>query len=78
MSFAQRVSGARYRDQGDARLLSALEIWKADWQVERPARRELWRPETAVEAYRGLAATAAEDWLRETPLHRALTERTGQ
>ena len=26
----------------------------------------------------GLAATAAEDWLRQTPLHRALTERTGQ
>ena len=37
-----------------------------------------WQPGTAVEAYRALAATAAEDWLRQTPLHRALTERTGQ
>ena len=37
-----------------------------------------WQPATAVEAYRALAATAAEDWLRQTPLHRALTERTGQ
>ena len=37
-----------------------------------------WQPEAAVEAYRALAATAAEDWLRQTPLHRALTERTGQ
>ena len=37
-----------------------------------------WQPETAVEAYGALATTAAEDWLRQTPLHRALTERTGQ
>jgi hypothetical protein len=37
-----------------------------------------WQPETAVEAYGVLAAMAAEDWLRQTPLHRALTERTGQ
>ena len=37
-----------------------------------------WQPATAAEAYRGLAATAAEDWLRQTPLHGALTERTGQ
>jgi hypothetical protein len=37
-----------------------------------------WQPEAAVEAYGVLAATAAEDWLRQTPLHRALTERTGQ
>jgi hypothetical protein len=37
-----------------------------------------WRPAAAVEAYRALAAAAAEDWLRQTPLHRALTERTGQ
>jgi hypothetical protein len=37
-----------------------------------------WQPETAVEAYRALAATAAEVWLRQRPLHRALTERTGQ
>ena len=36
------------------------------------------QPGTAVEAYGALAATAAEDWLRQTPLHRALTERTGQ
>ena len=35
-------------------------------------------PEAAVEAHGALAATAAEDWLRQTPLHRALTERTGQ
>jgi hypothetical protein len=31
-----------------------------------------------VEAYRALVATAAEDWLHQTPLHRALTERAGQ
>ena len=37
-----------------------------------------WQPEAAVEAYGVLAAMAAEDWLRQTPLHRALTERTGQ
>ena len=37
-----------------------------------------WRPAATVEAYGALAATAAEDWLRQTPLHRALTERTGQ
>jgi hypothetical protein len=37
-----------------------------------------WRPAGAVEAYRALAATTAEGWLRQTPLHRALTERTGQ
>ena len=37
-----------------------------------------WQPAAAVEAYRALAAAAAEDWLRQTPLHRALTERTGQ
>ena len=36
------------------------------------------RRTAAVEAYHALAATAAEDWLRQTPLHRALTERTGQ
>ena len=36
-----------------------------------------WQPETAVEAYGMLPTTAAEDWLRHTPLHRALTERTG-
>lgn len=35
-----------------------------------------WQPKTAVEAYGVLAAMAAEDWLRQTPLHRALTERT--
>lgn len=40
--------------------------------------RSAWQPEAAVEAYRVLAAMAAEDWLRQTPLHRALTERTGQ
>jgi hypothetical protein len=37
-----------------------------------------WQPDAAVEAYRVLVATAAEDWLRQTPLHRALTERAGQ
>lgn len=37
-----------------------------------------WQPDAAVEAYRALAATAAEDWLRQAPLHRAVTERTGQ
>ncbi len=37
-----------------------------------------WQPEAAVEAYGVLAAMAAERWLRQTPLHRALTERTGQ
>jgi hypothetical protein len=37
-----------------------------------------WQPMAAVEGYGVLAATAAEDWLRKTPLHRALTERTGQ
>ena len=37
-----------------------------------------WPLEAAVEAYGVLAATAAEDWLRQTPLHRALTERTCQ
>lgn len=37
-----------------------------------------WQPPSAVEAYGTLAMTAAEDWLRQTPLHRALTERTGQ
>jgi len=37
-----------------------------------------WQQETAVEAYGVLAATRAEDWLRQTPLHRALTERTSQ
>jgi hypothetical protein len=39
---------------------------------------DYWQHETAVEAYRALVATPAEDWLRQTPLHRALTERTGQ
>jgi len=37
-----------------------------------------WQPVAAVEAYRALTTTAAPDWLRQTPLHRALTERTGQ
>jgi hypothetical protein len=37
-----------------------------------------WQPMAAVEAYGVLAATVAEDWLRRTPLHRALTERIGQ
>ena len=37
-----------------------------------------WWPMAAVEAYRSLAITPAADWLRQTPLHRALTERTGQ
>jgi hypothetical protein len=37
-----------------------------------------WAPMAAVEAYGVLAATAAEDWLRQTPLHRALIERSGQ
>ena len=44
--------------------------------------RELWanacQPVAGVEAYRALTATAAHDWLRQTPLHRALTERTSQ
>ena len=34
--------------------------------------------DAAVKAYHALAAVAAEDWLRQTPLHRALTERTGE
>jgi hypothetical protein len=38
----------------------------------------LREPTAAVEACGVLAATAAEDWLRQKPLHRALTERTGQ
>jgi len=33
---------------------------------------------TAIEAYAALATTAAEDWLRQTPLHRALRERVAQ
>ena len=37
-----------------------------------------WEPTAVVEAYGVLAATPAEAWLRQTPLHRALTERTGQ
>jgi hypothetical protein len=37
-----------------------------------------WEPKAAVEAYGVLAATAAEDWLRRTPLHRALIECSGQ
>jgi len=37
-----------------------------------------WQPAAAVEAYRALVATPAEEWVRQTPLHRALTERTGQ
>jgi hypothetical protein len=37
-----------------------------------------WQPATAVEACRALVATAAEDWIRRTRLHRALIERTGQ
>ena len=37
-----------------------------------------WQPVAAVEAYRALTTTAAPDWLRQTPLHRALTERAGQ
>ena len=37
-----------------------------------------WQSETAVEGYGTLATTAAEDWLRQTPLHHALTERTSQ
>ena len=37
-----------------------------------------WWPMAAVEAYRSLAITPSADWLRQTPLHRALTERTGQ
>jgi hypothetical protein len=37
-----------------------------------------WQPTAAAEAYRALGVTAAEDWLRRTPLHRALIERTGQ
>jgi hypothetical protein len=37
-----------------------------------------WQPAAAVEAYRALISTAAEVWLRQTPLHCALTERTSQ
>jgi hypothetical protein len=37
-----------------------------------------WQPPAAVESYRALAATGAHDWLRQMPLHRALTERMGQ
>jgi hypothetical protein len=37
-----------------------------------------WWPMTAVGAYRSLAITQAADWLSQTPLHRALVERTGQ
>jgi hypothetical protein len=37
-----------------------------------------WQPTAAVEAYGLLAATPAEAWLRQTPLHGALTERAGQ
>jgi hypothetical protein len=37
-----------------------------------------WWPMAAVEAYRSLAITPAADWLSQTPLHRALIERTGQ
>jgi hypothetical protein len=37
-----------------------------------------WQPDPAVEAYRALVATPAEEWVRQTPLHRALIERTGQ
>ena len=37
-----------------------------------------WQPAAGVEPYRALTATAAHDWLRQTPLHRALTERTSQ
>ena len=37
-----------------------------------------WWPMAAVEAYRSLAITPAADWLRQTPLHRALIERTSQ
>jgi hypothetical protein len=34
--------------------------------------------QTAAAAYCRLCAASAEDWLRQTPLHRALTERAGQ
>ena len=37
-----------------------------------------WQPAAAVEAYRVLVATPAEEWVRQTPLHCALIERTGQ
>jgi hypothetical protein len=37
-----------------------------------------WQPPAAVESYRALAATRAPDWLRQMPLHGALTERMGQ
>jgi hypothetical protein len=37
-----------------------------------------WQPPAAVESYRALAATGAHDWLRQMPLHRALTERMGE
>ena len=37
-----------------------------------------WWPMAAVEAYRSLSITPAADWLRQMPLHRALTERIGQ
>ena len=37
-----------------------------------------WQPAAAVEAYRALVATPAEEWVRQTPLHCALIERTGQ
>jgi hypothetical protein len=40
--------------------------------------RNSWWPMAAVEAYRWLAITPAADWLRQTPLHRALIERTSQ
>ena len=44
----------------------------------RELRANACQPVAGVEAYRALTATAAHDWLRQTPLHRALTERTGQ
>ena len=44
----------------------------------RELRAKACQPVAGVEAYRALTATAAHDWLRQTPLHRALTERTGQ
>jgi hypothetical protein len=37
-----------------------------------------WQPRAAVATYGQLIATAAEDWLCQTPLHRALTQRTGE
>ncbi len=37
-----------------------------------------WQPAAAVAAYRALVTTPADDWLRQTPLHRALTERADQ